>query len=202
VPKIAEIRSPTGTSNRPLTTIGAALAAGYNAASGGTEAAAVAGAITFTGVANTAIAVTVTAANTIADTGVTVTDTTVSGFDSLAFVKADDSIVVAGTLTGTTAAAGASTNTTAVAATSVVVSAGGKVTFAAADDTLAEKVLAIAADDTNLADGEVAFFEHGGNTYVYFANDTSDATTDALIQLTGLVDLTTLSITTGAITFV
>jgi hypothetical protein len=125
----------------------------------------------------------------------------VSGFDTLSFVKADDSIVVAGTLTATTAAAGASINATAVAATSVVVSAGGKVTFAAADDTLAEKVAALAADDTNLADGEIAFFEHAGSTYVYFANDTSDAATDALIMLNGLVDLTTLSITAGVITF-
>ena len=81
------------------------------------------------------------------------------------------------------------------------VSAGGKVTFAAADDTLAERVVAIAADNTDLADGEVAFFEHGSNTYVYIADDTSVATTDALIQLTGVTGYTTASITSGVLTF-
>ena len=74
-------------------------------------------------------------------------------------------------------------------------------TFATADDTLAERVVAIAADDTDLADGEVAFFEHGGNTYVYVADDTDVGTTDALIQLTGVTGYTTASISSGVLTF-
>jgi hypothetical protein len=126
--------------------------------------------------------------------------TGVAGFDKISdFVAADDTIVLAATTTATTATAGVAT-AAPVAGASVQISAGGKVAFAAADDTFAEMVQALVADDNNLADGEVAFFEFGGNTYVYAANDT-DQDTDALIELTGVVGLTTLTVTSGAITF-
>ena len=74
------------------------------------------------------------------------------------------------------------------------VSAGGKVTFAAADDTLAEMLVALAADDTDIADFEAVHFEVGGNTYLYSAgDDTTAAGDDFLIELTGLTGMTTLT---------
>ena len=125
------------------------------------------------------------------DATVSVSGTTVSGADIITDFTSVDSIAlpsIATTLGGgnSTSVAGASGTAGTTATSNVEVSSGGKVTFNATDDTLAEKVVAIAADDTDLADTEVAFFEDGGNTYVYVADDTSDATVDALIQLTGV----------------
>ena len=138
------------------------------------------------------------------DASVSVSGSTVSGQDIITDFASVDSIALPATATAAstaTAVAGASGTAGTTATTNVEVSAGGKVTFAAADDTLAERVVAIAADDTDLADGEVAFFEHGGNTYVYIADDTDVATTDALIQLTGVTGYTTASISSGVLTF-
>jgi len=185
-----------------LATIAAGLAAAYNTASSGTAAAASGAAITITSLAATTAAASVsTSITTIADTAVAVSGTTVSGFDTITDYTASDSdlIRVATTLTATTAKAGAAT-AAAVAATSVSIDSNGLVTFATADDTLAEMVTALAADDTNLADGEVALFVLGSDAYVYFANDTSDDTTDALIKITGGSDLDTLAYSSGDIT--
>ena len=138
------------------------------------------------------------------DATVSVSGSTVSGHDIITDFASVDSIALPATATAAstaTAVAGASGTAGTTATSNVEVSAGGKVTFAAADDTLAERVVAIAADNTDLADGEVAFFEHGSNTYVYIADDTSVATTDALIQLTGVTGYTTASITSGVLTF-
>jgi S-layer protein len=108
-----------------------------------------------------------------------VSDWNVGGSDVFRFLAADN---VAGI------AAGAP-----VATASVQIAAGGKATFAAADDTLAEMLVALQADDTNVDDREVVFFEVGGNTYIYGAGaDTTVAADDFLIELTGKTGFTTL----------
>jgi len=124
-----------------------------------------------------------------ADSEVTVSGTTVSGFDTITDFSAGDLVdLSAGTVAGAATAA-------AVAATSVQISAGGKVTFASADDTLAEMVTALAADDTNVANAEVAFFEFGGSTYIYGAGaDTTAGADDFLVKLTGVTGYTTLAV--------
>ena len=141
-----------------------------------------------------------------ADSGVLVTGAVVTLFDKISdFAKAEDSIALPNVPTvaasGNTSTAGVSGTPGTTATSNVAVAAGGKVTFATADDTLAERIVAIAADDTDLADSEVAFFEHGGNTYVYAADDTSNATADGMIELTGVTGLTTLTVTAGVLTF-
>ncbi|MDA9218913.1 hypothetical protein N9O62_03725 [Burkholderiaceae bacterium] len=85
----------------------------------------------------------------------------------------------------------AGTATGAVATSNVAIDANGLVTFAAADDTLAEKIVAIAAD-ADIANNEVAIFNHGSDTYVYGASDTTAAGDDFLIKLTG-VTLTSIT---------
>lgn len=191
-----------------LSTIAAAVAALYDAGAGTGSSSGATYTVASILPAASASSVT-TAVAAIGDTGVTVTGTgataVIAGYDKIAdFASADDTIVLAAAQTTggsqSTATAGVAT-AAPVAGASVQITAGGKVAFAAADDTFAEMVQALVADDTNLADGEVAFFEFGGNTYVYAANDTSDASTDALIELTGVVGLTTLTVTSGSITF-
>jgi hypothetical protein len=128
------------------------------------------------------------------DTNVSISGTTVSGFDKITDYTADVIRFTAGDNVADAAV------TAPVAATSVQIDGNGKVSFAGADDTLAEKVAALAADDTNVASNEVVFFEDGGNTYVYGAGvDTTDVSTDFLVELTGVVGLTkiTESTTTG-----
>ena len=107
---------------------------------------------------------------------------------------AGDIIRLVATGANTDNVAGASAAGTTNATTDVAVSAGGKVTFAAADDTLAEKLVAVAADDTDIAAREIVFFEDGGNTYIYGAGDvTATATDDFLIVLEGVTGMTTLT---------
>jgi hypothetical protein len=90
--------------------------------------------------------------------------------------------------------AGKSATAGTTATSNVEVATGGKVTFAAADDTLAEMLVAIAADDTDIGDDETVFFEHGGNTYIYGAGTaTNTATADFLIVLEGVTGMTTLT---------
>jgi hypothetical protein len=149
--------------------------------------------------AATTVAITDKAA--VSDASVGVSGTSVTGYDTIVdFDYTSDTIALAATTTSTTATAGASGTAGTTATSNVEVSAGGKVTFAAADDTLAEMITAIGADDTDLADGEVAFFELGSDTYIYIANDTSDASTDGLIKLTGVTGFTTLTTTGGDLT--
>lgn len=122
------------------------------------------------------------------DSEVTVTGTSVAGFDTITDFAAGDTIdFTAGATAGSAAGP-------AVAATTVVISAGGKVTFASEDDTLAEKVVALAADDVNVGNAEVVFFEHGSDTYIYGAGaDTTAAADDFLIKLAGVSSQTTLT---------
>jgi len=67
---------------------------------------------------------------------------------------------------------------------------GGKVTFAADDDTLTEQI-AVAILETGV--NEVVFWENGTSTYVYISGAAGDGTNDQLIQLSGVVDFTTLT---------
>ena len=86
---------------------------------------------------------------------------------------------------------------TALAAeTNVQQSAGGLVTFAAADNTLALKITAIQADTQLDAVNSVAFFVDSGNTYFYYAGAATGNSDDQIVQLTGITSLTT--ITAGA----
>lgn len=101
------------------------------------------------------------------------------------FAKADDIIQLAAAIDVAGASAAAGTG----AGVNVEVSAGGKVTFAANDDTLAEKLIALAADITDIGVGKVVFFEDSGNTYIFVNN----AGADDLIQLTNVTGLTTLT---------
>jgi Ca2+-binding RTX toxin-like protein len=91
-------------------------------------------------------------------------------------------------LVSTDNVAGASGTAGTTATSNVEVSAGGKVTFAAADDTLAKMLVAIAADTTDVGTNEVAFFEFSGSTYIF--NNVGG--TDDLITLTGVTNMTTL----------
>ena len=86
------------------------------------------------------------------------------------------------------AGAGGTANATAA----VSVSAGGKASFAAADDTLAEMITTLLADAAIAAD-EVVFFELSGSTYVYGAGTAKGAGNDFMIKLTGVTGLTTLT---------
>lgn len=92
---------------------------------------------------------------------------------------------------GASAIAGAQA-AAAVAATSAQITSGGKASFAAADDTLTEKVAALAAD-VGIVANEVVFFEHGSDTYVYSSGAAGDATNDFMVKLTGVTGLTTIT---------
>jgi len=75
------------------------------------------------------------------------------------------------------------------ATTDVTITANGKATFNAADDTLAEKLVTLAADTTDIGANEVVFFEHGSDTYIF--NNVGG--TDDLVKLTGITGMTTLT---------
>lgn len=89
---------------------------------------------------------------------------------------------------GTLAVAGASASAGTTAASNVEVSATGKVTFAAADDTLAKKLVAVAADVSDIADNKAVFFEDSGNTYVFVNNSSNDVLVE-LVGVTGVAGL-------------
>jgi hypothetical protein len=90
------------------------------------------------------------------------------------------------------------------AAGTAVVDANGLATFDAADDTLAEKLTAVAqaidettagVDDNSTAVGETVIFVHSGDTYVYISDANSGyGTGDDVIKLTGHTSLTTITI--------
>lgn len=70
------------------------------------------------------------------------------------------------------------------------IAAGGKLTFATADDTLTEQiVVAIAETGAN----EVVFWENGSDTYVYFSGAAGDGTNDQMVKLVGVTGLTTIT---------
>jgi Ca2+-binding RTX toxin-like protein len=149
-----------------------------------------AGADNLTGGAGADIFVFGTADATITAAGVgadKITDFNTGGLDVLRFAAADN-VAAADVVVPLATASGS-------------IAAGGKLTFAAADDTLAEQI-AIAIIET--AANEIVFFENGGNTFVYASGAGGDGTDDQLVQLTGVVGLTTLTesgVTAGDFTF-
>lgn len=72
-------------------------------------------------------------------------------------------------------------------------SAGGLVTFHAADNLLLMKIMAIQADAQLDAASSLAFFVHGGSTYVYYAGSSTGNADDMVIELSGVTTLTTLT---------
>ena len=98
---------------------------------------------------------------------------------------------------GATAVLLAAESNGAAATTDVDTTAGGKVTFATADDTYAKKVTAIQADAELDVVNSVAFFEDSGNTYVYYAGAATGNADDQIIQLTGVTGLTTITVGNG-----
>lgn len=73
----------------------------------------------------------------------------------------------------------------AVAGTSVQTSAAGKVTFAADDDTLGEKIAALQADTRLDAANAVAVFSHDSDAYVYYAGTATGNADDQVVRLQG-----------------
>ena len=106
---------------------------------------------------------------------------TVVGYsaDTMRFAVAQ--IVLAAETNGTTA-----TN-------DVDTSAGGLITFAAGDVTLAQKLVAVLADTQLDVVQSFGFFEDSGNTYVYSAGAATGAADDLIIELTGVTGLTTVT---------
>jgi hypothetical protein len=83
------------------------------------------------------------------------------------------------------------------------INAEGVASFAATDDTLAEQVTAVEAAiaATGNADGATAFWENGGNTYVFISEGTNGVGAgDALIELTGVTGLSDSTIATANLT--
>lgn len=125
-----------------------------------------------------------------ADSEVTVDGNSVIGFDVITDYLRD----VIG-LDGGPAVRAGNVGGAPVAGTSVVIDVGGKASFAAADDTLAEKIITLAADNFNIDSTEVVFFEHGSDTYIYGAGlDTTLDDDDFLVKLAGVTRLTTMTI--------
>lgn len=87
-----------------------------------------------------------------------------------------------------------------VAGSDVDTTAGGLITFAIGDNTLALKIAAIQADIQLDAAGLVAMFIDGANTYVYYSGAATGNADDQLIQLSGIDTL--LTITGGATTVI
>ena len=89
--------------------------------------------------------------------------------------------------------------TNAVAGTAAISNLG-IATFAAADDTLLERITAVNASMASgtEADNQVAAFVHSGSTYIYIYDNTADTVdnADGLIKLTGVV-ATSLTINGG-----
>ena len=76
------------------------------------------------------------------------------------------------------------------------------VSFHSNDDTLAERVTATAGGMTHEpnADGEVAFFEHSGDTYVFISDEVGVTAGDALIKLVGVTGLSDSTIMSNDLT--
>jgi hypothetical protein len=128
-------------------------------------------------------------------------DSTSTAFDLLTFVSNSDIIdVVAGDIVITGGDA-----TTAAAAGNARISATGLATFHVDDDTLAEKITAVAADlDATAAVREAAVFDHAGQAYLYISDGVAGHSTgDVLIALSGLSTVTVgITLVDGNITVI
>lgn len=114
-----------------------------------------------------------------------------SAADSITdFAAASDIIDWDAALTFTTAAASA-------VAGAAAINAEGFATFADADDTLAERITAVAARADG--DGDFAIFTFGSDTYVFINSNADSAVSagDALIKLVGVTGLTDVTISGG-----
>jgi hypothetical protein len=88
---------------------------------------------------------------------------------------------------GATALVKVATAVTAATGTAGVVVTTGVTSFDAADDTLAERVTAIAAALGTAAAGNALIFQHGTDSYIYITDGTNGAgSTDVLVKLTGI----------------
>ena len=101
----------------------------------------------------------------------------------------------------TTTTATVAYTTAASTGTAQIATAGKAAAFAAADDTLAEKLTAVEAAinaSGTAADGQAAVFTDSGNTYVFISNGTDGIDAgDALISL-GTFDASSLTLTVEA----
>jgi Ca2+-binding RTX toxin-like protein len=125
-----------------------------------------------------------------ADTFIFGTTGSISGtdLDSITdFGKASDIL----SFTAVTVLAAESNGTTATS--DVDTTTGGKISFAPADDTFAKMVVAILADSELDVAGSTAFFEFGGDTYVYNAGTATGGADDQIIKLTGVTGLVTIT---------
>ena len=85
------------------------------------------------------------------------------------------------------------TNATAVVGTAAI-NAEGIASFATADDTLAERIIAVEAAIATgtAAEGQMAVFEYAGSTYVFVSNGGDGVEAgDALVKLTGVTGVST-----------
>ena len=108
-----------------------------------------------------------------------ITDFTKSG-DELRFLANDDTALTPTIQTDATASAG-----------NAAIDAEGIATFASADDTLAERITAVEDSLSGTTAGQMAVFEHGGNTYIFIGDGTNlvDAG-DVLVKLVGVTGVT------------
>jgi len=89
---------------------------------------------------------------------------------------------------------------TSASAGSASISSAGIAGFAAADDTLIERYLAVAnaIEANTTAAGEFAIFEFSGSTYVFVSDGSAGLTDgDLVIKLTGVTGVTTISYSGG-----
>jgi hypothetical protein len=79
-------------------------------------------------------------------------------------------------------------------------SAGGKLAFAAGDNSWALKMAAVQADVQLDAANSVAFFEDGADTYVYYAGTAIGNADDQVVKLAGVTGLSAIAVAGSAIT--
>ena len=134
------------------------------------------------------INVSIAAADASAGTAAAAASTT--GFDTITdfAVGTNSDTIDVGAASSIAANAGATTT----AGTGKITS--GVVTFNAADDTLAEKIVAAEAAMANAAAGEGVMFQHGSDAYVLVSDGTDTlGVNDALLKLTGIDTTSTTS---------
>jgi Ca2+-binding RTX toxin-like protein len=101
-------------------------------------------------------------------------------YDEIRLLASNDTALTPTIQTDATASAG-----------NAAIDAEGIATFAEADDTLAERITAVEDSLTGTTAGQMAVFEHGGNTYVFVGDGTNLVTAgDILVKLTGVVSVT------------